>query len=78
MYNKEDMLDYYFKVLGLVEDAKYKATSCILYEYKLYNLAVFLKTKFKDKRSVRQLVDLIISEYDLTHKTPSFLTRNFL
>ncbi len=72
------MTNYYFKTLELIEDAKYKATYCILYEFKLYSLALYLKNKFNDKRSVPQLIDLLVEVYDLKHKTSRFLTRSFL
>ena len=69
---------FYFKILELVKSFNRKQLMLLVYELKLYSCAVFLKNKFKDERSVPQLIELIIEEYGLKHKISRFLTRSFL
>ena len=69
---------FYFKVLDSVKEYNTKQLRVILYELKLYSCALFLKNKFNDKRSVLQLIELIIEVYGLKHKTSRFLTRGIL
>jgi len=66
-YNK-NMIEYYnlyYSIINSISKISNKDLNTSLLNLKLYYLASTLKIKFQDKRSVKELYQLIIKEYGI-------------
>jgi len=66
-YNK-NMIEYYnlyYSIINSISKISNKDLNRSLLNLKLYYLASTLKIKFQDKRSVKELYQLIIKEYGI-------------
>lgn len=64
MYPKE-YYQLYYKIIFNINKLSNKELYQSLNILRLYSIAMFLKNKFKDKRSINDLYQLLIKEYNL-------------
>lgn len=64
MYPKE-YYQLYYKIIFNINKLSNKELYQSLNILRLYSIAMFLKNKFKDRRSINDLYQLLIKEYNL-------------